>query len=797
FPRGSRTLNTAVVVEKGDASGEYTVALQPTDPETVPLSLISTYLSLKTPSASREVPLLPLTILDLFLRQNPLNKASTHLLGRSLFTPVNAVPIGGGLEIWRGVFQSARLTEGSGVFPTTGAKAKKEGLLMVNIDLSFTSVFKAQDVLAFMKEVIPQSSAERKLVEGERRALELRIRNCRVELTHRKVGANGNSFVKKVVRGVSDKNAIETRFEHNGRTVNVAEYFLSNYNIRLRYPNLNLLKSGAPNGDSYFPMEVCRISEGTRYIGQMTENDRSGMIKASTQRPQEKKLAIEQAVASLDLKNNSHLKALGVEVDTRMVRVEGRILQQPILAYGKGKQIDPRGGAWNLIRTAYFAPAAMPSYGYVLMCGDRDMDEGGLWNLDTEVRGVFGETGMQIGHSDHVAYVRMGREINRQGLLAAIQGLTNRCNEVFPGTKGPVLFFFIVIVRHTYELIKTVMDREIGLPSQVMQAKKCKNPNRHSLLQYLANVSLKVNTKLGGINQRLMEPPADFVKGLDIIVVGADVTHYTGDDKPSIAAVVSTIDPPLTKYFPTVRLQSNKTEIIEDMQGIVKDALIAYYRTNQSRKPQRILFYRDGVSEVREIFDQHYERLQAYNNFGVAQGQFQAVFDSEIKAIKRACASLEKGYAPKITFTVMTKRHKTKIFVENPSPQNTDRSGNAQPGTVVDTTITHPYEYDFYLMSHAGIQGTSRPAHYYVLLDENQLSADVLQQFTYRLCYVYSRATRSVSLVPPTYYAHLLAYRARLYVNQGHTEITAHNNLVPGMTGKPTAGDFTKTMFYV
>ncbi|KAF7295782.1 Argonaute-like protein [Mycena chlorophos] len=47
-------------------------------------------------------------------------------------------------------------------------------------------------------------------------------------------------------------------------------------------------------------------------------------------------------------------------------------------------------------------------------------------------------------------------------------------------------------------------------------------------------------------------------------------------------------------------------------------------------------------------------------------------------------------------------------------PQEADKSGNAVAGTVVDTHITHPFINDFYLLSHAGILGTSRPAHYSV-----------------------------------------------------------------------------------
>ena len=43
-----------------------------------------------------------------------------------------------------------------------------------------------------------------------------------------------------------------------------------------------------------------------------------------------------------------------------------------------------------------------------------------------------------------------------------------------------------------------------------------------------------------------------------------------------------------------------------------------------------------------------------------------------------------------------------------------DKSGNCFAGTVVDRDVTHPTDHDFYLQSHAGILGTSRPAHYSV-----------------------------------------------------------------------------------
>lgn len=87
---------------------------------------------------------------------------------------------------------------------------------------------------------------------------------------------------------------------------------------------------------------------------------------------------------------------------------------------------------------------------------------------------------------------------------------------------------------------------------------------------------------------------------------------------------------------------------------------------------------------------------------------------------------LEHDYQPGITYTAVQKRHHTRLFCMN-KEDKIGKSGNIPAGTTVDVAICHPTEYDFYLCSHAGIQGTSRPSHYHVLWDDNRLSADELQ----------------------------------------------------------------------
>lgn len=44
------------------------------------------------------------------------------------------------------------------------------------------------------------------------------------------------------------------------------------------------------------------------------------------------------------------------------------------------------------------------------------------------------------------------------------------------------------------------------------------------------------------------------------------------------------------------------------------------------------------------------------------------------------------------------------VMILNLNRDDQDKSGNCFPGTVVETGICHPMEWDFYLMSHGGLQ---------------------------------------------------------------------------------------------
>jgi len=55
-----------------------------------------------------------------------------------------------------------------------------------------------------------------------------------------------------------------------------------------------------------------------------------------------------------------------------------------------------------------------------------------------------------------------------------------------------------------------------------------------------------------------------------------------------------------------------------------------------------------------------------------------------------------------------------RMFPHN--PRDADRSGNCPAGTTIDNGLGHPTEFDYYQLTHGGLIGTSRPAHYSVRL---------------------------------------------------------------------------------
>jgi len=119
-------------------------------------------------------------------------------------------------------------------------------------------------------------------------------------------------------------------------------------------------------------------------------------------------------------------------------------------------------------------------------------------------------------------------------------------------------------------------------------------------------------------------------------------------------------------------------------------------------------------------------------------------------------------YHPTLSILICGKRHHARFYPTDSA--HADRNGNTPAGTVVDRGVTSLVDFDFYLQAHAGLQGTVRPTHYVVIYDESSLTADAVQQGIHAASYLYARATKAVSLVPPAYYADIVCEQARFWI---------------------------------
>lgn len=125
---------------------------------------------------------------------------------------------------------------------------------------------------------------------------------------------------------------------------------------------------------------------------------------------------------------------------------------------------------------------------------------------------------------------------------------------------------------------------------------------------------------------------------------------------------------------------------------------------------------------------------------------------------------LRETYRPKITFIVVQKRQKTRLI---PAPGSSPSDKNIPSGTLVTETIVQNSDgTDFFLCSHLSTQGTSRPCHYHVLVNENGFRANELHKLTYDLCHTYVKCPKALSIPPPVQYAHQAAFRARQYLDR-------------------------------
>ncbi|KAJ3900104.1 argonaute-like protein [Lentinula edodes] len=652
-----------------------------------------------------------LTALNVVIRMLPMQNYPFN--SRSFFIKTDFKNVGHGFQLRRGYFQSLRPSPGH---------------LLLNIDLSTGMFYKPGPLISVALEIVSNArnpdpnllSTDRGLPDRIFKDLERFLKNVRVSVQPATASSPPKVHtISTLTREGAQGITFNTR---DGTPTTVASYFHNLSGRALRYPDIICAKTAK---GAVLPFERCTILDGQLARKQIPPDVTRHMVDFSKKSPAERLASIKDGFGVLGHTESEYVRNFGLDVneDTFPMVTDARQLPAPKLKYGEGSKpifAEPRNGAWDMQNIHSLLPI------YPLHRRNKKMIKPQRFNkwvmIIFESVNRFGqETAESVAHDfvngcknfgivvgDDNPIIQYGAG---QATTLVLREAGKKCLDKYKVVPDLLLVILPDGGRDIWHAVKYFGDVEQGVVTQCLMATKC---NRASG-QYWANVSLKVNLKFGGINAVPDDANSTIISDSinPTIIMGADVMHPApGSDAPSYSSLVGSVDSRAIKYIAKIKVQTSRQEIIADLRTMAMDIIRDYQDYQQqvektSGKPKRLIFFRDGVSE----------------------SQFKEVMQQEV------CADLE--ISPKITFIIVGKRHHYRFFPSNPQNKTeADPKGNCLAGTVVDKGITHPLEFDFYLLSHGGLLGTSRPAHY----SDNGFKADSIQSICNLLCYMYGHA---------------------------------------------------------
>lgn len=547
-----------------------------------------------------------------------------------------------------------------------------------------------------------------------------------------------------------------------GRYISVYDHFKNTYNIMCsdNYPVVNV---GTDTHPSYLPAEVCIVLPGQSAMAKLSGDQTRNMIKFAVRGPWLNAMSIVNdgiRTGGLSTETNPLLAQFGINAAQNLITVPARVLQEPKVFYRDNKPAKVAFGSWNMDNVKFNKPGNLKTWSWLSI---RD------WRRSNYTEDDIAATVDKFSKS----LTKNGVTVEQKA-LAGDEITLNSPSDPELDTKFKELAktrdLLLVILpgrdrtdnTELYSYIKTLGDTLHGIHTICVVGFKFTSEKGQD--QYFANVALKFNLKLGGNNQMVEPSRLSFLNEDKTMVVGIDVTHPSpgsSSNAPSVAGMVASTDRHFGQWPGRLSIQGTaRQEMVSNLKDMLENALDNWINIGKHASlPENILVYRDGVSE----------------------GQYQTVYNEEIPRLRKACAEkypadLTKKNLPRLTVVIVGKRHHTRFYPSQ--AKDMDRGGNCKQGTVVDSGVTEEGMWDFFLQSHAVIQGTGRPAHYVVVLDEifrdrakklksanpRDSPANELERVTQALCYSYSRATKAISICTPAYHADILCERARRYL---------------------------------
>ncbi|KAL1470729.1 hypothetical protein MTO96_024086 [Rhipicephalus appendiculatus] len=306
------------------------------------------------------------------------------------------------------------------------------------------------------------------------------------------------------------------------------------------------------------------------------------------------------------------------------------------------------------------------------------------------------------------------------------------------GGSGNLQLALIVVPNNRkdrYDMIKKQACVDLGIHTQVILSRTI--GNRKNVRSVATKVAIQLNCKLGGEAWCLEIPLSN------TMVIGYDTYHDAGSRNRSAGAFVASMNRTFTRWYSRVSFHASHQELGSMLAQHLQDSPAQVRPGKSWCFPERIIFFRDGVSD----------------------GQIPQVREWEIDQIVGSLEVLFPGVEHKLAFVVVTKRISTRFFAHTPS----GGFNNPPPGTVVDSEVTRPERYDFFLVSQSVRQGTVSPTHYNIIYDTTGLKPDHMQRLAYKLTHLYFNWPGTIRVPAPCQYAHKLAFLAGQSLHGEHS----------------------------
>ncbi|KAH9793461.1 protein argonaute 16 [Citrus sinensis] len=494
-------------------------------------------------------------------------------------------------------------------------------------DVSTTMILKPGPVIDFL--IANQNVREPRFIDWTK--AKKMLRNLRVKPRHRNmefkiVGLSekpcNQQFFPMKVKSTEGTNEGETL------EITVYDYFTQHCRIELTYSAyLPCLDVGKPKRPNYLPLELCSLVSLQRYTKALSSMQRASLVEKSRQKPQDRMRTLTDALRSYSYDEDPVLAACGISIGKQLTQVDGRILEIPKLKVGKSEDCIPRNGRWNFNNKRFLEATRIDRWIVVNFSARCDTS-----HISRELINCGRNKGIHIERP--FTLIEEDQQTRRGNPVVRVERMFELITEKLP---GPPQFILCVLPERKnsdiYGPWKKKSLSDFGIATQCISPTKIND-------QYLTNVLLKINSKLGGINSLLALEQSSLIpliKDTPTMILGMDVSHGSPgrSDIPSVAAVVGSQSWPLiSRYRAAVRTQSSKVEMID-----------ALYKPIANGNDDGII--RDGVSE----------------------SQFNQVLNIELEQIIKAYQHLGEADIPKFTVIVAQKNHHTKLFQAS-GPEN-------------------------------------------------------------------------------------------------------------------------------